>query len=81
MKPIQIPLTSEKTTCTMTPKKSKISIISKSVLIILMLFMMTLLSSCMFPGPGHGPRGGGHERHGNNDHHGNDGGHGHDDHH
>jgi hypothetical protein len=56
----------------------------KTVKILLLFFMLssiTLLSSCIFPGPGHGSRGGGNERHGHNERHGNNEPHGNNDHH
>jgi len=53
----------------------------KSVHVILILLLITLLSSCMFPGPGRGGPGESHERHGHNERHGGNEGHGHDDHH
>ena len=55
----------------------------KSLLVIFMLLMITLMSSCMVPGPGpgHERHGRSNERHGNNDNHGHDDHHGNDDHH
>ena len=44
----------------------------KSILVIFILVLITLMSSCIVPGPGHGSRGGEHERHGHNGHHGHD---------
>jgi hypothetical protein len=55
--------------------------IVKSVILIFLLIMVTLLSSCMLPGPGNGSRGGPHERHGNNGHQDHDRGHDNDEHH
>ena len=53
----------------------------KSLLVIFMLLMITLMSSCMVPGPGSGP-GPGHERHGrSNERHGNNDNRGHGDRH
>jgi hypothetical protein len=53
-----------------TPIKSGAGKLLKSILVIFML--LTLMSSCFAPGPGHGSRGGGHERHGHNERHGHD---------
>ena len=61
--------------------KTGVSRMVKSVHVILILLLITLLSSCMFPGPGRGGPGESHERHGHNERHGGNEGHGHDDHH
>lgn len=47
---------------------------ARLLIAVFLLFMVTLLSSCFFPGPGHGSHGEYHEGHG----HGNGHGHGHD---
>jgi len=60
-------------------RKSGTDRLLKSALVIFMLVMITLLSSCMFPGPGGGTRGGPHERRGNMERHGHDRGHDNDD--
>jgi hypothetical protein len=54
----------------------------KMLVLILMVSSVTLLSSCLMPGPVHGGPGGskGHDRHGNNGHQGNNGHHDKDDH-
>ncbi len=51
------------------------------VLFVIMVSGTTLMSSCMFPGPGMGSSRGHHEPHGQSQHHGNDGHHDNDDHH
>jgi len=55
----------------------------KSILVIFMLLMITLMSSCMIPGPGpgHERHERSNERHGNNDNHGHGDRHDDNDHH
>jgi hypothetical protein len=53
----------------------------KILLLIFMVSSLTLLSSCLFPGPEHGSHGGGKEYHGQQKPHGNNGHHDKDDHH
>jgi|GEM_PF-1899991 hypothetical protein len=55
-----------------TPIKAGTGKLLKSILVIFMLLLITLLSSCIVPGPGHGSRGGMHERHSHNERHGHD---------
>ncbi|MGA2824163.1 MAG: hypothetical protein ABSE72_11625 [Bacteroidales bacterium] len=55
-----------------TPIKAGAGKLLKSILVIFMLLLITLLSSCIVPGPGHGSRGGGHERHSHNERHSHD---------
>ena len=56
-------------------KKAGAGKLSKTIIVMSMLFMTMLLSSCFFPGAGHGHRGGMPEHHGNNVHHENNGRH------
>ena len=53
----------------------------KIFLILIMFAATSLLSSCVFPGPGHGSPGGGKAYHGQPKPHGNNGHHDKDDHH
>jgi len=52
----------------------------KILLVVFILSWVTLLSSCLFPGPGYGSRGGGNEYHGQKEHHGNNSHHNYDNH-
>ena len=54
---------------------------AKILLVVLVFSGASLLSSCVFPGPGHGSHGGGKEYHGQQKQHGNNGHHDKDDHH
>ena len=53
-------------------KENKINF-SKGIIVMMVLVLTILLSSCIFPGPGGGNRGGNHEHHENHEHHDNDG--------
>ena len=64
-------LQSDKSNNKETPIKAGGGRLLKSMLIIFMLSLITLLSSCLVPGPGRGGPGGGHERHGHNERHDN----------
>ena len=78
MKTSKILLQADKSNNKETPIKAGAGKLLKSMLIIFMLSLITLLSSCLVPGPGRGGPGGGHERHGHNERHGNNERHGHD---
>ena len=54
---------------------------SRILLFVLIFAGASLLTSCVFPGPGHGSHGGGKENHGQQKHHENNGHHDKDDHH
>jgi hypothetical protein len=69
MKTLKILPLSDMTNHQVTTIKTGAGKILKSILFIFMLFYITLLSSCMFPGPGR-ERHQGNERHGNNERHG-----------
>ena len=71
MKTSKILLQSDKSNNKETPIKAGGGRFLKSILIIFMLSLITLLSSCLVPGPGRGGPGGGHERHGHNERHDN----------
>jgi len=71
MKTSKILLQSDKSNNKETPIKAGGGRLLKSMLIIFMLSLITLLSSCLVPGPGRGGPGGGHERHGHNERHDN----------
>jgi hypothetical protein len=53
----------------------------KILLLILMIYGTTFLSSCLFPGPEYGSHGGNYERHENHGHHDRDDHRDNDDHH
>jgi len=53
----------------------------KGILFVILFSGVTLLSSCMFPGPGYRHQGGGNYGHEQRGHQGNNGHHGNDDHH
>ena len=65
-------LLSEKRNIEVAPIKIGTAKLFKSILVIFMLLLITFLSSCIVPGPGHGSRGDGHERHSHNERHGHD---------
>ena len=72
METSKILLQAEKSNNEGTPIKREAGKLLKSILVIFMLLLITLLSSCFAPGPGHGSRGSMHERHGHNERHGHD---------
>jgi hypothetical protein len=71
MKTSKIFLPPDKSNNKETPIKAGAGRLLKSMLIIFMLSLITLLSSCLVPGPGHGNRGSRNERHGQKERQGN----------
>jgi hypothetical protein len=72
MKTSIILLQAEKSNHEETPRRAGAVKLLKSILVIFMLLLITFMSSCFVPGPGHGSRGSTHERHGHNERHGHD---------
>jgi len=71
MKTSKILLQSDKSNNKETPIKAGGGRFLKSILIIFMLSLITLLSSCLVPGPGRERHRSTNERHGHNDRHDN----------
>jgi hypothetical protein len=69
MKTLKILLQTDKSNDEETPIKTGAGKLLKSVLIIFMLLLITLMSACFVSGPGHERHGDRHQHHGDYEHH------------
>ena len=81
MKTSKMLLPTEKSNNEEIPGNAGAAIFLRSILVILMMSWLTVLSSCLFPGPGNARHGERNEHHEHNERHGNGEHNGHDDHH